>query len=79
MGEMADLALEQMWDEYFDDDEVDISYHPIKIPLDPGIKCPKCGKGRTVIRINKTTHTKFCGCSRFPSCKLSSPLKGKYL
>ena len=33
--------------------------------------CPKCSKGTTVKRINKSTGTEFVGCDQFPDCKYS--------
>lgn len=36
-----------------------------------GKDCPKCNRGTTVKRINKSTSNMFIGCDQFPKCKYS--------
>jgi len=36
-----------------------------------GKQCPRCEKGKTVERLNKSTNAQFVGCDQFPECKYS--------
>jgi DNA topoisomerase-1 len=55
--------------------------------VNTGIDCPKCGKGKVVVRVSKKGK-KFYGCANYPECDFVSwdepvnkkcPLCGKYL
>lgn len=40
-------------------------------------KCPKCG-GNMVLRTNRKTGEKFWGCTNYPKCRKTLPVRGAY-
>lgn len=51
-----------------------------KVVKTTGKKCPDCEKngrdGELIERKNKSSGNSFYGCSKYPTCKFSSPLEG---